>query len=130
MLLVISIVALVGGIVWNAYCECYEWEGAVSFAMAFVGGLCTVVAVVIWICCHIGVDGQVMSWEQQYDMLTYQLENNLYDNDNDIGKKELMNQIQDWNTDLAWYKANQNDLWIGVFIPNVFDQFEYITVRK
>ena len=52
----------------------------------------------------------------------------MYDNDNEIGKKELMNQIQEWNEDLAWYKANQKDFWIGIFIPNVFDQFEFINL--
>lgn len=101
-----------------------------GFLAAVLGGAGLLIAVIWFGIYNIGVDGQVMAWEQQYDMLTYQLENNLYDNDNDIGKKELMNQIQDWNTDLAWYKANQKDFWIGVFIPNVFDQFEYIPVRK
>ena len=88
--------------------------------------------VAVLICCiilvtnYLGVDGQVASYQQQYESLTYQHENNLYDNDNDLGKKELLNEIQDWNTDLAWRKANQRDFWIGIFIPNIYDQFEFI----
>lgn len=56
----------------------------------------------------------------------YQYENNMYDNDDDIGKKQLMNQIQHWNEDLAFGKEMQRDFWIGIFIPNVFDQFQHI----
>lgn len=33
---------------------------------------------------YIGVDASVAKWETQYESLTYQLENNLYDNDNVI----------------------------------------------
>lgn len=38
-------------------------------------------------------------------------------------------EIREWNEDLAWYKANQNDFWIGVFIPDIFDQFEFIEYK-
>lgn len=33
---------------------------------------------------YIGADASVAKWETQYESLTYQLENNLYDNDNVI----------------------------------------------
>lgn len=45
---------------------------------------------------YIGADASVAKWETHYESLTYQLENNLYDNDNDIGKKELMDEIRDY----------------------------------
>lgn len=77
---------------------------------------------------YIGVDASIASWEEQYESLTYQLDNCLYDNDNDIGKKELMNQIQDWNTDLAYRKTIQRNFWVGIYYPNVYDEFEFINL--
>lgn len=77
---------------------------------------------------YIGVDASIATWHEQYESLTYQLDNNLYDNDNDIGKKELMNQIQDWNTDLAYHKAIQRNFWVGIYCPNVYDDFEFINL--
>lgn len=78
---------------------------------------------------NIGVDGFVYRNQKKYESLVYQLENNLYDNDNDIGKKELYDEICDWNTDLAQGKALQNDFWCGIFYPDVYDQFDFIELK-
>lgn len=75
---------------------------------------------------YISADASVAKWETQYESLTYQLENNLYDNDNDIGKKELMDEIREWNGNLAYCKEIQRNFWIGIYYPNVYDNFEFI----
>ena len=75
------------------------------------------------------IKGDVEAYKQRYASLVYQLENNLYDNNNDLGKKELYNQIQRWNEDLAKYKTLQNDFWVGAFYPNIYDQFEFIELK-
>lgn len=75
---------------------------------------------------YIGADASVAKWETQYESLTEQLENNLYDNDNDIGKKELMDEIREWNEDLAYCKKIQRNFWVGIYYPNVYDNLEFI----
>lgn len=75
---------------------------------------------------YIGADASVAKWETQYESLTYQLENNLYDNDNDIGKKELMDEIHEWNGNLAYCKKIQRNFWVGIYYPSVYDNFEFI----
>lgn len=75
---------------------------------------------------YINADASVAKWETQYESLTYQLENNLYDNDNDIGKKELMDEIHEWNGNLAYCKEIQRNFWVGIYYPNVYDNFEFI----
>lgn len=73
-----------------------------------------------------GISGLIAANQQRYESLVYQLENDIYDNDNDLGKKELYNQIQAWNEDLAKGKALQHDIWVGIFWPDIYDQFEFI----
>ena len=70
--------------------------------------------------------GFVASSHQRYDSLTHQVESGMYNNDNEYGKKELANQVQEWNEDLAKGKALQKDFWVGIFYPNVYDEFEFI----
>jgi hypothetical protein len=71
-------------------------------------------------------EAMVAQNHKRYESLVYQLENNLYDNDNDLGKKELYNEIREWNEDLAYYQNIQDSFWLGIYYPNVFDQFEFI----
>ena len=79
---------------------------------------------------NISADGTVAKDTARYEMLVYQYENDIYDNDNDLGKRDLMMDIQDWNEDLAYYKKMQHNFWIGIYIPDVFDEFEYIELKK
>ena len=78
---------------------------------------------------NVGTAGLIALNQQRYESLTYQLENNLYDNDNDLGKKELYDQIQTWNEDLAEGKAMQHDIWVGAFYPNIYDEFDFIELK-
>lgn len=91
-----------------------------------VGVTLLVISAIGFATSYIGADASVAKWETQYESLTYQLENNLYDNDNDIGKKELMDEIREWNGDLAYRKAIQRNFWVGIYYPNICDNLEFI----
>lgn len=95
----------------------------IAFALTLVALLISTIGLAVT---YIGVDASVAKWETQYESLTYQLENNLYDNDNDIGKKELMDEIHEWNGNLAYCKKIQRNFWVGIYYPNVYDNFEFI----
>lgn len=72
--------------------------------------------------------GQLARYEARYNSLKTQWEENFYDNDNDIGKRELIADIEHWNTDLTYKKTMSKDFWFGTFFPNVYDQFECIDI--
>lgn len=97
-------------------------------AMFILGvGICLlVISTFIFAINYIGTEASIAGWEKRYESLTYQSENNLYDNDNDIGKKELMNEIRKWNEDLAYHKEIQRNFWVGIYYPNIYDNFEFI----
>ena len=100
-------------------------------ASIFAIGLFGVIISVVFLCVnYIGLDGEVKRNQVRYDSLMYQYENCLCDNDNDVGKKELMSEIQSWNEDLAWGKTMQRNPWIGIYIPNVYDQFDFIELHE
>ena len=103
-----------------------EWIKYVGIALIVIFAFTIIVMIPFIVADHMTADSQVAAYQQQYESLTYQLKNNLYDNDNDIGKKALYEEIQEWNTDLAYRKAAQRDFWIGIFYPNIYDQFEFI----
>ena len=101
----------------------------IGTTMALVGFLAVLVSILIIFLSHIGLDAKVEKHNARYESLVYQYENDIYDNDNDLGKKELMDDIQEWNEDLSYYKELQYDFWLGIYCPNIYDQFEKIELK-
>lgn len=100
---------------------------SLGFFIPFVSAV--VISLIVFIVNYCSIDGDIARNMQRYESLVYQLENDIYDNDNDIGKRELMVDIQEWNESLAANKANQSNFWIGIYIPDIYDNFEFIELK-
>ena len=111
---------------------CWEWEtaiecfGLIAFVASFV---CIIGSLFIIGDAYATVDGYIAENEQLYASLVYQVENEVYENDNDLGKRELYKDIEEWNKELAYRQATEDSAWIGIYIPNVHDQFEFIELK-
>lgn len=84
---------------------------------------------VIIIINNVAPDAKIAEYQARYDSLVYQYENDIYDNDNDLGKRDLMEDIEAWNTDLAYRKKAQRNYWVGIFCPNIYDDLDFIELR-
>lgn len=103
-----------------------DWLKLTGWVVVVIAALAILISGFIMIDSYGNAEANVAQNNKRYESLVYQLENNLYDNDNDLGKKELYNEIREWNEDLAYYQNIQDNFWFGIFYPNVFDQFEFI----
>ena len=106
----------------------YDLEN-LGIAISVIGIFGIIASVVVLAINYIGIDGYIARMNTRYETLVYQYENDIYDNDNDLGKRELMVDIQNWNEDLSSRRERQRDFWIGIYIPNIYDQFEYIELK-
>ena len=114
---------------WDNYPYNKDWIEVVSMFVSVASALVVLIMSIFVIIANVGVEGKIASNEQRYESLVYQLENEIYENDNDLGKYDLYNQIREWNEDLAEGKAMQNDFWFGIFYPDIFDEFEFIELK-
>ena len=101
-----------------------------SLGVAAISSIVAVIMTMIIIASNISIRTNIPATRVRYESLVYQYENNLYENDNDVCKKELMKEIQEWNEDLANGKTYQRDFWVGIFVPNVYDEFDFIEVEN
>lgn len=115
------------------YCRSKWWSQRESGCYIF-GAIAIALSVIIVIMLFVtGLVHALAPAEQihlitERDVLTYELEHNIYtDNGDDVvGKKELYNQIRQFNACLAHNKALQNNFWVGFFVPDIYDEIEPI----
>ena len=77
---------------------------------------------------NFGADAKAAKYKERYDSLVYQYENEIYCDDNVV--YDLLTDIREYNEDLTYYQEIQDDFWIGIFYPNIFDQFELIELDE
>lgn len=126
MLLLVFAIILLAGILFIRRTD----HDAVGICLCLAGGLAVGISLVVILLAYIDVDGFIAESHVRYDTLVFQYENDVYENDNDLGKRELMKDIQSWNEDLSRYQVLQDDFWIGIYYPDIFDQFELIPLER
>lgn len=91
----------------------------------------------LWALCDVGmiiqanieIDSNVAAWKQKYNSMMYQLENDMYI-ENNVGLRDLINEVEYWNYDLARRKELANNFWVGIYYPDVYEQFEFIDLSE
>ena len=121
--------ALVSVISFNKFsnlCDFWNVIGSISAVLAVLFFIISAVLGVIAISASIGSESYLASMQEKRNALIYQLENDLYDNDNDLGKKELYSEITEYNSDVAKGKIMQDNIWVYNLYADVYDELELI----
>ena len=121
---IISVLVLI--ISLNKFSNLWDVIGSISIALAVLFFIISVVLGVIAISASVGSESYLASMQEKRSALVYQLENDLYDNDNDLGKKELYSEITEYNCDVAKGKIMQDNMWVYNLYADVYDDLELI----
>ena len=107
-----------------------EWPEFVAWTASVLLGIAVLVMGIIIAEAHITADARAEQYQMRYESLVYQYENDVYDSDDDVvGKRDLYTDIESWNSDLAYHKRIQKNTWVGIFYPDIYDQFEFIEYK-
>lgn len=107
--------------------DCVQMCGGMTI---LVDGLILAIAVVVLSCNFIGVNAKVEQYKERYNAIIYKVESGACRDDFGLLNKEVIDEIQDWNEDVTYNKNIQRDFWVGIFIPNIYDEFETINYEK
>ena len=118
--------ALVLIISLNKFGNFWDAINFISIALTVLFFIISAVLGVIAISASVGSESYLASMREKRNALVYQLENNLYDNDNDLGKKELYSEITEYNYDVAKGKIMQDNIWVYNLYADVYDDLELI----
>ena len=110
----------------NKYDGVWDAISAISLVFAITAFVLSMGLGGVSIVARAGADAYLASMQEKRSALVYQLENDIYDNDNDLGKKELYSEITEYNCDVAEGKIKQNNIWVYNLYCNVYDELELI----
>ena len=78
---------------------------------------------------HTTADSYVAKSNERYEALCYKVETENAVDEFGLRNKEIIDEVQEWNEEIAEYKALQDNFWIGIYYPNIYDQFETIPLE-
>ena len=96
----------------------------------FISGFIMIIMITILCCMYIDIDARVEQSKETFDAITYKVESGACRDEFGLLNKEVIDEIQSWNESVIYNHKMQNDFWVGVFFPNVYDQFETIDYEK
>lgn len=91
-----------------------------------LSGVVALVMLICIICAHTNVEARLEENREVYNALTYKMESTSCRDEFGFLSKEVIDEVQDWNQDVRYYQSAQDDFWVGIFIPNVYDEFKTI----
>lgn len=127
ILLVVGVLSIVGACHFDKYS--YSDAGPiVCIALSVITLFTVIIFSIFFISVQCDEQAAYAKNVATYESLVYQAENNIYDNDNDIGKEALMNEITNWNANLAYNREMMDNFWVGFLYYNFWDQLQPISL--
>ena len=98
--------------------------------ITFISGFVIAIMLVVLPCMYIGIDARVEQLKENYKTITYKVESGACRDEFGLLNKEVIDEIQSWNKSVIYNQKMQNDFWVGIFYPDVYDQFKTIDYEK
>ena len=98
--------------------------------IAIISGIVLeICALVMFVCiatARCSSEASLKSKYETYNALIYKAETESIRDEFGVVNKEYIDDIQEWNEDVAFGKTIQDNIWIGIFYPHIYDYLETI----
>ena len=128
MIFWIFVILLVIGVLVTIYGD-YNWSD-IGYFVATLSGIVTIVLLIIIICNHATIDADIKTQRETYKAIVYKVESDACKDEFGLLSKEVLDEVQEWNETIIYRQNAQDNFLTGIFIPNVYDEFELIDYEK
>lgn len=94
--------------------------------IATLSGFAVIVSLLLIIVEYTTMDSYLEKKREQYKAITYKIESYACRDEFGLLNKEIIDEIQEWNENVVFDQSIQDNFWVGIYFPNVFDEFETI----
>ena len=119
---------------YDNYVAKNSWRKKVGATCAVILGIAIGAIVIMLLVLTINyatAPGERARLEANYETLTWEVENQVYNDGGDdvVGKKELYNQVREYNAELAANQYYEKNFWVGIFCPNIYGDLKPIELK-
>ena len=104
----------------------FEFLGDFGYFISIISGLAVIISLFLIIGEYATMDSHLEKTREQYKAITYKIESDACRDEFGLLNKEVIDEIQEWNKDIRYYQNIQDDFWLGIYYPNIFDEFKTI----
>ena len=132
MIFWLCVIILVVGIITTIVANREDWFGIEMFCCitSVLDGIAVIIMAICLCVTYSTVDADIAQNEELYKAITYKVESEACRDEFGLLSKKVIDEAQEWNKDVLYYQNVQDDFWIGIFYPDVFDRFETIDYEK
>jgi len=107
-----------------------ETVGLVGCGVLICAGVIVGIMLLVLAFIYIDAPAEYASKQAEYEVFSWEVENDVYAADDDvIGRKELYSDVRNWNKNIAHKKAKTNDFWVGIFVPDYYNDLQLIELN-
>ncbi len=132
MIFWLCVLILVVSIIMTIVANREDWFGVEMFCCttSVLAGIAVIIMAICLCVNYSTVDADIAQREEIYKAITYKVESGACRDELGLLSKEVIDEVQEWNKDVLYYQNVQDNFWVGIFYPNIYDQFETIDYTK
>lgn len=129
IILILTIIAIIIAILFildDRYDSCILFF--TKFILSIIFATAALITLISFILCNIDADATKDALIVEQSMLNKQIEDHWYNNLTENGKRDLVAKIEEYNKGLAYSKKLSHNKYVGILIPNIYDDIDYINI--
>lgn len=122
----VGVVILIANRIGESLSYEYEYSNVsatvlvLGVAVAFIGAVYLLIAGLPLVTSQTTITATKQANVEKYKALTYKLESEACRDQFGLLNKEIIDEVQDWNTDITYYKSMEDNFWMGIYYPDVY----------
>lgn len=113
---------VVAGFCVDSWSDLADLVGIISTALGVIGIVILIALTVGIIAVHANPEGKLAAYQAEKAMLEYRLDQKEYLNDNNVGMTELMEDITEYNSNLAKAQHGLKNPWVNWFYADYVNE--------
>lgn len=106
--------------------ETEDWVQPIAVILACVSIIGSIASLFVIMGMHADAAAQKAKLNETYTAIEYKITSGACRDELGLLTKEVIDEAQEYNETISYHKTMQNSFWLGVYIPDIYNDFELI----